>query len=814
MSDLEKKLSTWSLSGLYLVLLIWKNGVLQKRRPLWTAVEILAPTLFMLILVALRQIALVNDTGDFCLERVPDDYDGNNYFEDCEWGAFQPDQGFTAFSSDNCAESGWNVVYTPADADSLFVMTHAMSHLRAKTNVSINITGVKSADLVADSLFVNNRTNASCVFVVEFDQLSLDTATASYTLRFTNVPGGIKSTGTFLDDTLNQETWHTDRSFSSTILGGGPRLSSYSGLYSDIDKFGSDPNYEGNGFLAAQFHINRALVHEMLSRSVDVAAADTATSQMDNMYLQRFPFPRWTDNTFATLIKGILPLFLVLTLLLTALFIVKSVVEEKESGLKETLRMLGITSGIQWSAWFFLYLILMFTSMSIVTIILTAGQVLQHSDGTLIFVYLMLFATSSITFMFMVSVFFHQASTAAASAAVIWFCSYIPYRFLTPDWDSLAPETKTLGCLLSTTCMSIGANVIGELEGTGTGVTWENMYSPVNADDHFTFATVLTMLIVDTFLYAFITLYLDAVLPSQFGTTKPWYFCFLPSFWCSSFSSLRRSGNYSILADDLSDDMSSVNDNDNDNDCLATGDNLISLDTRTVDSDFFNKTFRRKPSVSGSGSSSRSNNNDLNMDTTASASLSQTLPEPALRTSPTSITPTTSTPLTTAMPPHLQRSLSPPRLAATSTIGTSIHHTPRSSLSHSPSFSHTQSQNQSQTRTRAHPRSQRSSTTSIPTHTSSVLERLGLTARGPVVLPREPRPQDYIDFKHKLSEELVSSRVYQWDGAMKQFLEQKINDELNPHLEKVRADGSTRDILDETHMRRIIEEIKTSLAID
>ena len=422
-------------------------------------------------------------------------------------------------------------------------------------NTTVKLTAVGSA---ADLEATVNTTKGTCSFGVVFDALDLASATASYALRFTTVPGGYSNQFSLLNQ-QNKETWHTDRAFPSVVLNVGPRIS----LVSDrnIDRFGAEPNYPGNGFLTAQYYINSALVHQFATTraAVDAVDADAAVAKLQGVTMQRFPFPQWTDNTFATLIKALLPLFLTLSLLLTAMFIVKSVVEEKESRLKETFRMLGISASVQWAAWFFQYFIFMSISMTLVTLIL--GGVLDKSDGSLIFVFLMLFATASITFMFMVSVFFTQASTAAAAGAVIWFMSYVPYRFLTPSWALLTPGDKALACLFSTTCMSIGANVIGEQEGFGGGVTWDNMYDDISADDHFTFATVLQMLMVDTVLYMVLTLYLEAVWPSELGIPKPWYFPLLPSYWTGCFGFLlgaSRSGSgttkYSVLADGVDDD--------------------------------------------------------------------------------------------------------------------------------------------------------------------------------------------------------------------------------------------------------------------
>ena len=42
---------------------------------------------------------------------------------------------------------------------------------------------------------------------------------------------------------------------------------------------------------------------------------------------------------------------------------------------------------------------------------------------------------------------------------------------------TMTVANKLASCLVSTTCMCMGANVIGKYEGSGEGVSWSNMYS-------------------------------------------------------------------------------------------------------------------------------------------------------------------------------------------------------------------------------------------------------------------------------------------------------------------------------------------------
>ena len=47
------------------------------------------------------------------------------------------------------------------------------------------------------------------------------------------------------------------------------------------------------------------------------------------------------------------------------------------------------------------------------------------------------------------------------------------------------------------------------------------------------------MFTADFFIYLFLGYYLQNVIPHQYGVAKPWYFIFLPSFWCDDCLSIK-----------------------------------------------------------------------------------------------------------------------------------------------------------------------------------------------------------------------------------------------------------------------------------
>ena len=88
---------------------------------------------------------------------------------------------------------------------------------------------------------------------------------------------------------------------------------------------------------------------------------------------------------------------------------------------------------------------------------------------------------------------------------------------------------KILSSLLSNVAMAYGGQVIGMYEGTGAGVQWKNLRTPVSVDDNFTMFNVMMMLVVDSFLYLLIMWYVEAVFPGEYGVPQKWYFPFTVS---------------------------------------------------------------------------------------------------------------------------------------------------------------------------------------------------------------------------------------------------------------------------------------------
>ena len=90
---------------------------------------------------------------------------------------------------------------------------------------------------------------------------------------------------------------------------------------------------------------------------------------------------------------------------------------------------------------------------------------------------------------------------------------------------------KILASIFPTVGIELGANSMGVFENSGIGLTWDNYGSVYK---NYSTANFLNMCTLSFFLFTLLGLYLDKVLPSQFGVRLPPYFFLLPSYWLSS----------------------------------------------------------------------------------------------------------------------------------------------------------------------------------------------------------------------------------------------------------------------------------------
>ncbi|KAL5014325.1 hypothetical protein ScPMuIL_008595 [Solemya velum] len=464
--------------GGQLILLLWKNFVLQKRKICVTIVEILVPIFFAVILLLIRRLST-----------------SENITDPTTWPSFEVKTGWN-----NQALQGRSLYYSPNQLEIAAIMANVTSKWS-----SLLVKGFPNqAQLLKTYEGAEDQIWAAVVFDESVDYSSAIPKDVKYAIRFPPKDGG--------------KQWRTRSAYPFRIMTG----------YRSNDGTGGTPDYYKSGFLTIQYAVDRALVKYF-----------NVSAEMDDfaINLKKMPYPPFVKDPLISVIQFQLPFFLMLSFVLSSLMITKSIVFEKERKLKESMKMMGLSNFIYWASWFLKCLIYMSITLIIYGVLISVkivpqGSVLANSDPSLVIVFLLCYGISIISFAFMTSTFFNKATTGSISCGIMFFLAYFPYFFLVDRYETMPQNQKLASCLIFNIAMAFGINCISFYEGTGMGVQWSNFQDPGTLDDNFPLLYAMVMLLVDTVIYFILAWYIDAVRPGEFGVPQPLYFPFTKAYWC------------------------------------------------------------------------------------------------------------------------------------------------------------------------------------------------------------------------------------------------------------------------------------------
>uniref|UniRef100_A0A182PES6 ABC transporter domain-containing protein n=1 Tax=Anopheles epiroticus TaxID=199890 RepID=A0A182PES6_9DIPT len=473
------------------VLLLWKNWILQKRHYLQTLFEILIPVLCCSILLLVR--GLVD----------PEFIDSNSVFKPLETDRL------THLSK--LAESKdfeFRIAYSPRSELLEAIVQEAVRSL----NVNDPQARLAYVSYASAREMESVLAGSSLLAGVEFDDSWADRSVVDGLPN--NLTFAVRFPAELRDDEFQFSNWVTNL----LVVPFSPRLRN------PLLEDGGSPSYYSEGFLGIQGAISRALLGMRLPGV-----------EMPPVHIQRYPYPPYYDDAILEALQQLLALIIIISFFYTCINTVKYITIEKEKQLKEAMKIMGLSNWLHWSAWFVKCLILLTVSLSLITILLcvpfSSAAIFENSDWTLIWVFFFVYSISTICFCFMVSVFFSKANTAAGIAGLLWFVTQLPFNVSQQNYDEMGTGAKVAMCLLSNSGMSLAMFLTVRLEATAAGLRWSNLFEPATIDDGFNVGIVIIMLLVDAVIYLLIALYIEQIMPGEFGIARPWYFPFTKEFW-------------------------------------------------------------------------------------------------------------------------------------------------------------------------------------------------------------------------------------------------------------------------------------------
>ncbi|CAL1544560.1 unnamed protein product [Lymnaea stagnalis] len=486
-------------------LLVWKNFLIQKRKPIVTAFEIGLPALFSLILMTLR-LRVENTPHSDVTGWKPCNYHSlDTRFLSLSL-AFSPNNSATRRMMERVNKS-LNIHTTPFPNEDEMIRVITL----------VNNTG---------GVYINNSKVylGGIVFQSGFHDVSgtlMPDKNVVYKIRLSYAPRispGKNGTLSFKSDT----SWSTNFMFPPYQIV-GPREKN--------TECNGDPGYRREGFLSIQNAIDDSIMQEILTKD------QLSIYRNTSVLLKRHPYPPYKEDNFVLVLQQQFPLVVMLSLVVIVLGMVRDIVLEKERKLKETMKMMGISNWLHWAAWFTKHFLFLLVSVTIMTVFYCVeidkekGAVVAETNPFIIFLYLLCYSIATITYCYAVTVFFAKANTGAAVGGILFFCLYIPYFFLQQRYETMGFLSKILACLDFQVAMSFGGTLLGMFEGVGSGIQLSKLADGVSVDDDFSMLMVLVMLLVDSVIHCLIVWYVETVFPGEYGVPQPWYFPILKRYW-------------------------------------------------------------------------------------------------------------------------------------------------------------------------------------------------------------------------------------------------------------------------------------------
>ncbi|CAH1126706.1 unnamed protein product [Ceutorhynchus assimilis] len=286
--------------------------------------------------------------------------------------------------------------------------------------------------------------------------------------------------------------------------------------------------YLYQGFLALQKSIDMSFIEKEKEKQ-------GGKLPKTDIQLQEFPYPPYKlDSGMSNFFMNLLPLMTLFSFLFVIPLVLKRIVEEKYTGIKELMKMVGIQTWMLWLGWFIHSVLPMLVSITFIVILLKvdifeAGYAaIEYTDGTILFAFLLLYIFANTIVCFFISTWTHRPflSTLLGQLFLI-VLSYILPKFLIGKKPEVPFSTSILLMLFPNMGLHYGFLAIQQYEVREIGVNWSNFHQPgANGSNDISMFNVFVMQIIDCFIYMLLALYVDAINPGKYGMPKSIFFPF------------------------------------------------------------------------------------------------------------------------------------------------------------------------------------------------------------------------------------------------------------------------------------------------
>ncbi|KAK4883826.1 hypothetical protein RN001_000097 [Aquatica leii] len=273
--------------------------------------------------------------------------------------------------------------------------------------------------------------------------------------------------------------------------------------------------YLYQGFLALQMALETSFIEIVTNKDLPVTVS-----------VQEFPFPPHTDTSGTMdMLNYVLPLATVLTFTFSCAIFMPRIIEDKASGMKEFLKINGVSSWVIWTGWFFDEIMINIITTGIITLVLkvpfftVATPPIEHCDPTLLVAFLGLYSISTVSFCLGLSSIFNNSTYSVVVGLIVWILSYIIPNSVVHS--NITLSLNLLYGIFPNGLLIFGFKILSIYEIRNTKLTWTNIFeAPSGGNYDLTMGLVLIMFLCNIIFYLIIALYVEQFFPGPYGIPK------------------------------------------------------------------------------------------------------------------------------------------------------------------------------------------------------------------------------------------------------------------------------------------------------
>lgn len=255
--------------------------------------------------------------------------------------------------------------------------------------------------------------------------------------------------------------------------------------------------------------------------AAQVILQTTTNDDTAQITLQNTPFPVIAPppDDFEFVLSFFLGYLLLLIFIPPVYNNVFMIVKEKESRTKESMRMMGMKDRAYWLSWYVYYTVIS-TVIAFISWFCLIFNVIVNSNTFLLLLAFIFYAQSVFGEIVFLQTLFSKSKYAGIVATVVYYGCFL---LGIPASISTDPNTKAFFSLFPQAALSQTMGVLAVLEcESNTGLQFGNMFETVSG---YSYGEGLIYLLFDAVAIFFLGVWLDYVLPKEYGERKKCCFC-------------------------------------------------------------------------------------------------------------------------------------------------------------------------------------------------------------------------------------------------------------------------------------------------